>query len=146
MPRGKKSGIRHGQRHRQNAPNDESMQIDLSRHIKRKWKQLVKREWYLLFDDDYYLMGYGDTVTKREHDMYIIRNPDLFWIDSKTIQPWICEIDGKVHQNRYKKDKRRNEIYRGAGINLIILKLYEMPKQLTVEEYFDMEYMKLARV
>lgn len=146
MPRGKKSGIRYGQRTKQNAPNDEAMQIALSAHIKRKWKQMVKREWYLLFDENYHLMGFAPTVTKREHDMYIVRNPDLFWIDSKTVQPWICELDGAVHRNRYKKDKRRNEIYQSAGINLVILQLFEMPKRLTVEEYFDKEYMKIAHL
>jgi len=55
------------------------------------------------------------------------------------------EIDGKVHDRRVSQTESRNQLYKEAGIKLIVLSLSNIKeRRKTVEEYLDWKMMKLG--
>ena len=122
----KLSGIRYGQR-KQARPNDIDMLIEIKQFL-AKHKIPTHLEWYILFEKfTHKVAKICESVSMEEAKYYLVKNPDLCWLDKKRLH--IIEVDGASHDHYVAKTKARNELYLDAGIKLIVLNLAEIKEK-----------------
>ena len=131
----KLSGIRYGQK-KQTRPNDIDLLIEIKQFLAKKGINACI-EWYILFKKhDLKMERVCQTVTKEEAEYYIVKNPDLYWFKDDKVNA--IEVDGAVHDHHVVKTSVRNQLYRDAGINLVVLNLAEIKeKGMTPIEYLE---------
>jgi len=137
MPRGKQSGIAHGQKKQQGQSDTEQL-IQIASYLRKKYKVQVKREPYLIFGHDDRLKSILDTVDRNQtiKDVVTIKNPDLLWIDKYGM--WIIEVDGAVHDRKVEKTRKRNELFIKNHIKLIVVNLADIKELgLNIYDYID---------
>ena len=137
MPRGKQSGIAHGQKKQQGQSDTEQL-IQIASYLRKKYKVKVKREPYLIFGHDDRLKSILDTVDRNQtiKDVVTIKNPDLLWIDKYGM--WIIEVDGAVHDRKVEKTIKRNELFIKNHIKLIVVNLADIKELgLNIYDYID---------
>jgi hypothetical protein len=145
MPRGRQSGIAFGQRTKQKGQSDLEQLVSLKRFLKDRFHLDFKREWYVGFGkDDGYLYRIDKQVGKNEVRRFTWRNPDLLCVD-KSFGIIIVELDGAVHDRKVEATKKRNELFRGAGIKLIVLNISDI-RELgeTITERLECEMLKIV--
>lgn len=101
--------------------------IKIASYLRKHYLLKVIREPILLFDkNDGSFVACTDWITKAEFYKYTKHRPDLvFYVKSKM---WIMEIDGPIHNTNTTvalKDIERNECYRAANMNLVIINEWE---------------------
>lgn len=75
------------------------------------------------FDKEYgYVCKIGRQVGIRESKKYTWRNPDLICVH-EDFGFIIVELDGAVHDRKVEKTRARNELYKGAGIKLVVINI-----------------------
>ena len=131
----KLSGIRYGQK-KQTRPNDIDLLIEIKQFLTKKGIS-THLEWYVLFDKETHRsVGGCKTVTKEEAEYYLIKNPDICWIDKNDLH--VIEVDGAAHDHYVAKTDIRNQLYRDAGINLVVLNLAEIKDRgMTPTEFLE---------
>ena len=111
---------------REEQPDLEKL-VKLASLIRKKYGIKVDREPILLFHrTTFKLVKVASWITKDEYVRYIIHCPDIVFYTNKL---WIVEDDGLIHHTRSnvaRKDKLRNEHYRTAKINHIIIDEYSI--------------------
>lgn len=129
------SGIRYGQR-KQTRPNDIDLLIEIKQFLAKKGVP-IHLEWYILFDkESHKVTQICETVTWNEAEYYLIKNPDLCWIDKNGLH--VIEVDGAAHDHYVAKTNLRNQLYRDAGINLVVLNLAEIKDRgMTPTEFLE---------
>lgn len=145
MPRGRQSGIAFGQRTKQKGQSDLEQLVSLKRFLKDRFHLDFKREWYVGFGkDDGYLYRIDKQVGKNEVRRFTWRNPDLLCVD-KSFGIIIVELDGAIHDRKVEATKKRNGLYRGAGIKLIVLNISDI-RELgeTITERLECEMLKIV--
>tara|TARA_B110000438_G_C15475127_1_gene504818 strand:- start:117 stop:572 length:456 start_codon:yes stop_codon:yes gene_type:complete len=126
MARGKQSGIAFGQRTKQKGQSDLDQLISLKQFLKQRFHMDFKREWYVGFDREYgNLYRISETVGKKEMERFRWKNPDLLCVD-KEYGVIIVELDGAIHDRKVQKTIERNELFRGAGIKLVVLNIADI--------------------
>ena len=126
MARGKQSGIAFGQRTKQKGQSDLEQLVSLKQFLKQRFHMDFKREWYVGFDKEYgNLCRISESVGRKELDKFRWKNPDLLCID-KEYGIIIVELDGAVHDRKVQKTLERNELFRGAGIKLVVLNIADI--------------------
>ena len=140
----KLSGIRHGQRVKQKGQSDTADLICLENFLKKRFHIKFYREWYVGFDKEYgNLLRITDKVGKNESRRFRWKNPDLLSFGSK-YGVIIVELDGSVHDRKVAKTEERNELFRGAGIKLIVLNISDIKASgQTIEKRLECEMLKL---
>ena len=142
---GKKlSGIAFGQRTKQKGQSDTAQLIKLRNFIKQRFDMDFKRNWYVGFDKEYgYVTRIVDKVTKKQRKQFEWREPDLLRVDRK-YGLIIIELDGSVHDHKTERTEKRNKLFRGAGIKLIVINIANA-KEIgkTIEKVCECEMMKL---
>ena len=122
----KQSGIAFGQRTKQKGQSDLDQLIRLKQFLKGRFHMDFKREWYVGFDKEYgNLCRISESVGKQELERFKWKNPDLLCID-KQYGIIIVELDGAIHDRKVQKTIQRNELFRGAGIKLIVLNIADI--------------------
>ena len=122
----KQSGIAFGQRTKQKGQSDLDQLIRLKQFLKERFHMDFKREWYVGFDREYgHLCRISESVGKQELERFKWKNPDLLCID-KQYGIIIVELDGAIHDRKVQKTIQRNELFRGAGIKLIVLNIADI--------------------
>ena len=143
MPRGKQSGIAYGQKKQQGASDTEQL-IAIKRHLVKKYKVKVMREPYLLFNTNDKLKKIKDHVTRTDLNDHYPKNPDLLWVDKYGM--WILESDGSAHDYKTEKTRKRNELFRDNGINLIVCNLADLKEtNQNLYNYIDVEILRIIR-
>ena len=139
---GKQDFIRRAQRN--SGQSDLQQLIELANYIRKRWHLDFEREWYFGFDKEYgHLCRISETVGKRESKNFTWRNPDLHIIH-REFGIIIIELDGSVHDKYVEKTEKRNELFRGAGIKLIVINIQDCKNNgITIEEKLDCEMTKL---
>jgi len=85
-----------------------------------------KREWYVGFDKEYgNLYRISESVGKQELSEFKWKNPDLLCFDNQH-GIIIVELDGAIHDRKVQKTIERNELFRGAGIKLVVLNIADI--------------------
>ena len=85
-----------------------------------------KREWYVGFDREYgNLYRISESVGRQELSKFKWKNPDLLCIDNE-YGIIIVELDGAIHDRKVQKTIERNELFRGAGIKLVVLNIADI--------------------
>lgn len=107
---------------RQEQPDKEKL-ITLASFLRQEYNLTVQREAILTFDrEDGHLVGFSSWLTEQQYYKYLIHVPDLlFFVGDKM---WIMEIDGYIHNVKgsvVKKDVFRNECYKQAKLNYILI-------------------------
>lgn len=126
MARGKQSGIAFGQRTKQKGQSDLQQLIMLKQFLKQRFHMDFKREWYVGFDREYgNLYRISESVGKQELSKFKWKNPDLICIHNE-YGIIIVELDGAVHDRKVQKTIERNELFRGAGIKLVVLNIADI--------------------
>jgi len=126
LPRGRQSGIAFGQRSKQKGQSDLDQLIRLKQFLKGRFHMDFKREWYVGFDREYgHLCRISESVGRQELERFKWKNPDLLCID-KQYGIIIVELDGAIHDRKVQKTIQRNELFRGAGIKLIVLNIADI--------------------
>jgi hypothetical protein len=126
VARGKQSGIAFGQRTKQKGQSDLEQLVSLKQFLKQRFHMDFKREWYVGFDKEYgNLCRISESVGRKELDKFRWKNPDLLCID-KEYGIIIVELDGAVHDRKVQKTLERNELFRGAGIKLVVLNIADI--------------------
>jgi hypothetical protein len=126
LPRGRQSGIAFGQRSKQKGQSDLDQLIRLKQFLKERFHMDFKREWYVGFDREYgHLCRISESVGRQELERFKWKNPDLLCID-KQYGIIIVELDGAIHDRKVQKTIQRNELFRGAGIKLIVLNIADI--------------------
>jgi hypothetical protein len=124
--KGKQSGIAFGQRTKQKGQSDLDQLIRLKQFLKERFHMDFKREWYVGFDREYgHLCRISESVGRQELERFKWKNPDLLCID-KQYGIIIVELDGAIHDRKVQKTIQRNELFRGAGIKLIVLNIADI--------------------
>ena len=103
-----------------------------------------EREWYVGFDREHgHLCRISEQIGKRELERFRWKNPDLMCVHRQH-GIIIVELDGAVHDRKIQKTIERNELFRGAGIKLVVLNIADI-KELgeTVKERLECEMLKL---
>jgi hypothetical protein len=122
----KQSGIAFGQRTKQKGQSDLNQLIRLKQFLKERFHMNFKREWYVGFDREYgHLCRISESVGRQELERFKWKNPDLLCID-KQYGIIIVELDGAIHDRKVQKTIQRNELFRGAGIKLIVLNIADI--------------------
>ena len=125
MARGKQSGIAFGQKN-QRGQSDLEQLIMLKQFLKQRFHMDFKREWYVGFDKEYgNLYRISESVSKQELEKFKWKNPDLLCFDHQH-GIIIVELDGAVHDRKVQKTIQRNELFRGAGIKLVVLNIADI--------------------
>ena len=121
---------------KQTRPNDIDLLIEIKQFLAKKGI-LMRTEWYILFDKDTKkVVKVCETVTREEAGYYLIKNPDFCWLKDTTLN--VIEVDGAVHDYHVAKTDLRNQLYRDAGINLVVLNLAEIrEKGMTPIEFLE---------
>ena len=103
-----------------------------------------KREWYVGFDREYgNLYRISESVGKQELEKFRWKNPDLLCID-RQYGVIIVELDGAIHDRKVQKTIERNELFRGAGIKLIVLNIADIKEcQETIIGKLEFEMLEL---
>ena len=126
MARGKQSGIAFGQRTKQKGQSDLQQLIMLKQFLKQRFHMDFKREWYVGFDREYgNLYRISESVGRQELSKFKWKNPDLLCIDNE-YGIIIVELDGAIHDRKVQKTIERNELFRGAGIKLVVLNIADI--------------------
>jgi hypothetical protein len=126
MARGKQSGIAFGQRTKQKGQSDLDQLIRLKQFLKERFHMDFKREWYCGFDKEYgNLCRISESVGRKELERFRWKNPDLLCHD-REYGIIIVELDGSIHDRKVRKTEERNELFRGAGIKLIVLNIADI--------------------
>ena len=126
MARGKQSGIAFGQRTKQKGQSDLQQLIMLKQFLKQRFHMDFKREWYVGFDKEYgNLYRISESVGKQELSEFKWKNPDLLCFDNQH-GIIIVELDGAIHDRKVQKTIERNELFRGAGIKLVVLNIADI--------------------
>ena len=124
----KKSGIRFGQRFKQTGQNDLDDLIIICQYLTRVGF-VPKREHYMTFENGGLDMV-GESIGMEyinTHPNIKIRHPDiLFNTDGGYI---VIEVDGKAHDHYVTNTNERNELYKKANIELIVLNKQELKLQ-----------------
>ena len=104
-----------------------------------------KREWYVGFDKEYgHLCRISESVGRQELERFKWKNPDLLCID-KQYGIIIVELDGAIHDRKVQKTIQRNELFRGAGIKLIVLNIADIKEcQETIIGKLESEMLELV--
>ena len=85
-----------------------------------------KREWYCGFDKEYgHLCRISESVGRKELEGFKWKNPDLLCYDREH-GIIIVELDGAIHDRKVRKTEERNELFRGAGIKLVVLNIADI--------------------
>ena len=85
-----------------------------------------KREWYVGFDREYgNLYRVSESVGRQELSKFKWKNPDLICFDNQH-GIIIVELDGAIHDRKVQKTLERNELFRGAGIKLVVLNIADI--------------------
>tara|TARA_R110002074_G_scaffold272226_1_gene443922 strand:- start:792 stop:1235 length:444 start_codon:yes stop_codon:yes gene_type:complete len=142
--RGKQSGIAFGQRTKQKGQSDLDQLIRLKQFLKERFHMDFKREWYVGFDKEYgHLCRISESVGRQELERFKWKNPDLLCID-KQYGIIIVELDGAIHDRKVQKTIQRNELFRGAGIKLIVLNIADIKEcQETIIGKLEFEMLEL---
>jgi hypothetical protein len=142
--RGKQSGIAFGQRTKQKGQSDLDQLIRLKQFLKGRFHMDFKREWYVGFDKEYgHLCRISESVGRQELERFKWKNPDLLCID-KQYGIIIVELDGAIHDRKVQKTIQRNELFRGAGIKLIVLNIADIKEcQETIIGKLEFEMLEL---
>ena len=126
MARGKQSEISFGQRTKQKGQSDLEQLISLKQILKQRFHMDFKREWYVGFDKEYgNLCRISESVGRKELERFRWKNPDLLCVD-KEYGIIIVELDGSIHDRKVQKTIERNELFRGAGIKLVVLNIADI--------------------
>ena len=126
MARGKQSGIAFGQRTKQKGQSDLEQLIMLKQFLKQRFHMDFKREWYVGFDREYgNLYRVSESVGRQELSKFKWKNPDLICFDNEH-GIIIVELDGSIHDRKVQKTIERNELFRGAGIKLVVLNIADI--------------------
>jgi hypothetical protein len=126
VARGKQSGIAFGQRTKQKGQSDLEQLIMLKQFLKQRFHMDFKREWYVGFDKEYgNLYRISESVGKQELSEFKWKNPDLLCFDNQH-GIIIVELDGAIHDRKVQKTIERNELFRGAGIKLVVLNIADI--------------------
>lgn len=126
MARGKQSGIAYGQRTKQKGQSDLEQLIMLKQFLKQRFHMDFKREWYVGFDREYgNLYRVSESVGRQELSKFKWKNPDLICFDNQH-GIIIVELDGAVHDRKVQKTVERNDLFRGAGIKLVVLNIADI--------------------
>ena len=146
MARGKQSGIAFGQRTKQKGQSDLEQLVSLKQFLKQRFHMDFKREWYVGFDREYgNLYRISESVGKQELEKFRWKNPDLLCID-RQYGVIIVELDGAIHDRKVQKTIERNELFRGAGIKLIVLNIADIKEsRKTIIEQLEIEMSKLFK-
>ena len=106
-----------------------------------------KREWYVGFDKEYgHLCRISESVGRQELERFKWKNPDLLCID-KQYGIIIVELDGAIHDRKVQKTIQRNELFRGAGIKLIVLNIADIKEcGKTIIGNLESEMLKLDNI
>lgn len=136
----KKSFIHQANKKRE-GQSDTQQLIEIKSYLRKKYKIDVKREPYLLFNLEDELISIKDSVSLVASPVFKVRNPDLLWIDKYGM--WIIEIDGMVHLRNSEKTEKRNKLYLKNNIKLIVVSLYELPKNTNVYNFIDEEIKRI---
>ena len=146
MARGKQSGIAFGQRTKQKGQSDLEQLISLKQFLKQRFHMDFKREWYVGFDREYgNLCRISESVGKKELERFRWKNPDLLCID-KQYGIIIVELDGAIHDRKVQKTIERNELFRGAGIKLVVLNIADIKESgKTIIEKLEVEMSKIFK-
>ena len=125
MPKGRQSGIAFGQRTKQTGQSDLHQLIELKTFLGLHLHMQFNREWYVGFDREYgHLCRISESVSYRERDRFKWKNPDLLYFGDYGII--IVELDGAIHDKKVQKTIERNDLFRGAGIKLIVLNIADI--------------------
>lgn len=125
MPKGRQSGIAFGQRTKQTGQSDLYQLIELKTFLNLHLHMQFNREWYVGFDKEYgHLCRINESVSYRERDRFKWKNPDLLYFGDYGII--IVELDGSIHDKKVQKTIERNDLFRGAGIKLIVLNIADI--------------------
>ena len=140
----KLSGIAYGQKTKQRGQSDTADLIYLENFLKERFHIKFYREWYVGFDKEYSnLLRIADKVGKNESRKFRWKNPDLLSFGSK-YGVIIVELDGSVHDRKVAKTEERNELFRGAGIKLIVLNISDIKASgETIKKRLECEMLKL---
>jgi hypothetical protein len=146
VARGKQSGIAFGQRTKQKGQSDLEQLVSLKQFLKQRFHMDFKREWYVGFDREYgNLYRISESVGKQELEKFRWKNPDLLCID-RQYGVIIVELDGAIHDRKVQKTIERNELFRGAGIKLIVLNIADIKEsRKTIIEQLEIEMSKLFK-
>ena len=146
MARGKQSGIAFGQRTKQKGQSDLEQLVSLKQFLKQRFHMDFKREWYVGFDREYgNLYRISESVGKQELEKFRWKNPDLLCID-RQYGVIIVELDGAIHDRKVQKTIERNELFRGAGIKLIVLNIADIKEsRKTIIEQLEIEMSNLFK-
>ncbi len=146
MVKGKQSGIAFGQRTKQKGQSDLEQLVRLKQFLKQRFHMDFKREWYVGFDREYgNLYRISESVGKQELERFKWKNPDLLCID-RQYGVIIVELDGAIHDRKVQKTIERNELFRGAGIKLIVLNIADIKEsRKTIIEQLEIEMSKLFK-
>ena len=126
MARGKQSGIAFGQRTKQKGQSDLEQLIMLKQFLKQRFHMDFKREWYVGFDREYgNLYRISESVGRQELSKFKWKNPDLICFDNQH-GIIIVELDGAIHDRKVQKTVERNDLFRGAGIKLVVLNIADI--------------------
>ena len=126
MARGKQSGIAFGQRTKQKGQSDLDQLIRLKQFLKERFHMDFKREWYCGFDKEYgNLCSISEQVGRKELERFRWKNPDLLCHD-REYGIIIVEVDGSIHDRKVRKTEERKELFRGAGIKLVVLNIADI--------------------
>jgi hypothetical protein len=144
--KGKQSGIAFGQRTKQKGQSDLEQLVRLKQFLKQRFHMDFKREWYVGFDREYgNLYRISESVGKQELERFKWKNPDLLCID-RQYGVIIVELDGAIHDRKVQKTIERNELFRGAGIKLIVLNIADIKEsRKTIIEQLEIEMSKLFK-
>ena len=122
----KQSGIAFGQRTKQKGQSDLDQLISLKQFLRQRFHMDFKREWYVGFDREYgNLYRISESVGRQELERFRWKNPDLLCVD-KQHGVIIVELDGAIHDRKVQKTLERNELFRGAGIKLVVLNIADI--------------------
>ena len=145
MPKGKQSGIAFGQRTKQKGQSDLDQLIRLKQFLRQRFHMDFKREWYVGFDREYgNLYRISESVGRQELERFRWKNPDLLCVD-KQHGVIIVELDGAIHDRKVKKTEERNDLFRGAGIKLVVLNIADIKEcQETIIERLESEMLKIV--
>ena len=145
MPKGKQSGIAFGQRTKQKGQSDLDQLISLKQFLRQRFHMDFKREWYVGFDREYgNLYRISESVGRQELERFRWKNPDLLCVD-KQHGVIIVELDGAIHDRKVQKTIQRNELFRGAGIKLIVLNIADIKEcQETIIGKLEFEMLNIV--
>ena len=141
----KQSGIAYGQKNLQRGANDTSILISLKTFLRQEFLLECKREWYVGFDKEHgNLCRIAESIGKAELQRFKWKNPDLLCV-SNEFGIIIVELDGAIHDRKVHKTVERNVLFRGAGINLVVLNIADIKEfGETIQDHLAQEMKKIV--